>query len=547
MPGQFTQVQQAISDALQQGAKMGMKPEQVVSQVRQSAAKAGWPSAVLEKELQGFGLGTAPVAPSVHPDTGDTLGGESGLSGILGLLKQGYDAATTHSPSEWGGDLMNTLKGAGQGIAQNAKTELGRSADAAKDLAPMTALQHLFGAVLPQSSHFQDNVVSGNAGGAAGDLLGLFGPEAAGKALDLTRKGATAAGENIYRGPLPFDKTKMSQGDIRSAVKTGIEGELPAEKLFSKPSERTTDVIGSVGAPGTILDDMDKIILPHTTGAAGMREVNPQTVLNPLVSEIRSVLKGPTKTSASMAAKMLDEDEPFLRELSPALGWVMDQGVPSTEKLDIIEKWMKDPRLLKTTAIARKGESLFNPLESHLTMERAQSASRGINSTLDPKAFNDKMTGILPGQTQAQQLLRKGLKDGMNEIAPGIGDVNSRMRDVINLRNAFDDIAKQNPKDVVQTLHHMIGVAEYGLGGAGIGSVISGHVGGLPLSVGASLGIALKKALDSPRFATNLGIALGGKFPKLLDAIAPFTHSTAAHLPGPAGRILGSSNPPLQQ
>jgi len=285
-----------------------------------------------------------------------------------------------------------------------------------------------------------------------------------------------------------------------------------------------------VGTPGTILGDLEAQTKPYTTGIAGAQLVDPSKALGPYISRLQSVLKAPTAGAERYVGNMLREAEPALREMSPVMNHVFDpqNNFSPTAKVNMIESWMNN---------ASRQQAQYAPTTNNLTVARAHAAKRAMYDLISDSAYKDVSGSVLPGDVSANQTLARGFKDAVNDVHPEMSDINNHMHNIITLKSAMNQAAKVNPKSFDQLMKSALGSMELAGGGA-LASSLIGYHGALPLSTGAAAGMALSKVLQSPRMATQLGILMGDTFPRLTDALQPFTRGPAAQAVLPAARSL---------
>jgi len=514
----------------------GYHPEDVAAGLR----GAGWPEDLVMK--------------AVRPPP-DSFGEESGLPGLSklpGIFGDAYNhlqdvvagSANPRGRSLWDGLLhpmlaAQTADTASQVAQGNAAMKRGDISNALGDYAEGVPF------VGHPVTHLVGNLHEGNWGGAAGDALALAGPDLFRGIIGKAGKLSGSAAERIYRRVLPFDVFQYSRPDIEDAVRTGIKEGLPADKLFSPESKSSAARIGSIDDPATLLGKDEAALRPWVTGANGARELNPAHVLGPFVDHLKSFLRAPTETGQNMVTTMLREAAPALREISPALKWVIDDsGAPAAQQVAWIEKWMNNPNGVHTNLPVPLGQSGTNPLASSMTVARAHEASRAINKVISESNYRDVNGNVIPGVAQANLSLRQGLKEGINSIHPDVARINNHMHDLITLKNTMDSVGKAAPRDAEHMMKAILGATAMIGGGAEIAGLL-GHFGAIPMSVGATAGLALNRVLESPRAATLLGITMG-KAPAAADAVAQFSRGVPNVLPATRS-LSGDPNNPLQK
>lgn len=439
--------------------------------------------------------------PQIAPPA-DTFSGESGLSGLSALFQR-----VASDPSNPAAGLIKAIPDVFRGMLGESKSELGKVIPAASDPND-SSFQHLIGAIPGVGhglSHLGTNITGGNYPAAAGDLLSLFGPELAGGALGKMGNASRDAGFEMFNRGLKFDPVQNSVQDIRGAVNEGIASKLPAPKLTRTAVMDSLSRIGDVSKPGTMLGDLESQLTPYVTGQNGAMPLDASKVMGPYVEKLQSILQSPTAGAPKMAATMINEIRPAIKEMDPGLaGTLFDPdalgpGRPFSpaQQTNLLSRWAKN----NTT----------------LNVARGHQASRAINSLISDSAYKDVSGSVMPGETSANLLLRKGLKDAVNDAHPEIADVNSRMHDLITLKTAMNQAAKSGGTAADQIIRSVMGAMEMA-GGAGV-AALAGHHGTIPLGVGGAGALVLGKLLGSPRTATQMGIGLGKSVPSLLDAL----------------------------
>lgn len=489
--------------------------------------------------------------------TTDTFAGESGLGGLGSLLSQAKTSLTQHPASQWGGDLLNTIKNmynaqvAETSQAQSdAKTDWGKGeyANAIGDFLSGTPL------VGHPIVHGVNNAANGNFGGAAGDLLGLLGPEIAEGAVSGLGSVSRNVGLKLFHKNLPFDSAN-SVRDIERATAEGVDQKLPAQGLFSQGKARTLDKIGRTDQPGTVMGNLEAQVQPLVTGAAGAQKVDVSTALAPFISKVKDKLEDPTATGQGMAAQMLRSAEPALRKINgPVMDYIFDpaQGFSDEQKVANIEKWARATGVGQPSQ-ATPGLTLFgqnasatspNILTHDLDVSSAHNAKRGMYNNLSDDTFRDASGAVPPGAKATSLSLSKGYKNAVNEAQPSLAPINEHMHNTIVLQDALNRAAKESPKAFQQLTDAAIGVST-----GSAATAATGHSSALELGLGSLVGMMATRALRDPVIASHLGIILGNKFPRVSQALEPFMQGggeageLARHTPPLLLRLLGSQPP----
>ncbi len=462
------------------------------------------------------------MAADAPPPQEDTFLGESGIGGIGNWISGAAESQHTFNPS----DAWNVLKGMYQGQAKETSGELSSAGEQLRQGNYSDAALHAIGAIPLLGHplvHSGKNIVEGNYPAAAGDLLALFGP----KLAESATRGAGALGESagtqLYRKALPFTKASSPE-DIEGAVREGVSRALPAQSIFAPPGKRTLDKIGSTYKPGTILGDLEGQAKPMVSGPFGQDPVKAPTAFGPFIDKVETYLNANSSSVRAAGVGMLKEAQPGLEKLNPRVASI----------------FADDPATGKPMFSPQQQLQLFKSYVAgdpqDLTVEMAHQGKRDAYDALSSSVYKDSGSATPPpaGGRDANMSLAVGYKNAVNEARPGMVPINEHMHNILTLKDAMNEAAKESPKAFELMTRLAIGA---GLGG---GASVAAHMG-REFTAGAGIAGAIAlHAMKDPRVASQIAIVMGNKFPRVAQALAPFAQPV-----GVAGSAVGQSLRPL--
>lgn len=508
-----------IDDQIKQAVAAGYSPDEVKAALLQAGAKPEW----AEKTV-------APHRPVQPKDPNDNFMNNSGLSGILGALggagqgiaqagRNAYQRLSTgelppapKSPetplgSAPGEDLFKGIIGGIQGEASQASQAFqamldhGVSGEQASNF-----LRHTIGmtpGVGPNLANLLRPTNQQNVGGAAGDLLSAFGPQALeASGLGPAFGGALRkVGRESYRSllPLPSGTPKFQTNAV---LDTAMKEKLPIGGASSEASAAKLGDIKPGGGytAGSYLDRIEKQITPYVTGSNGAIDISAKTVMGPFMKSLEQVMgaAGLSTSAGEKADTMLKEIAPMIKKNNPLIHDAMflpDKNgnfMPPQTKAKMLQLWIDSDPDVGTVADAHGNKKL-------------------LYSQIDPKTYkNNPSAAPAPGVAEAKEQLARGYKQGVNEIHPDVGALTAKQSAGIALRNALELEYEKNPTRFLNT------VAGMGAGAAGAGIAGAAASYGHPMAGGIGLaGILATDAITDPRIASRLALVFGKSSPEL--------------------------------
>lgn len=512
-----------IDDQIKQAVAAGYSADEVKAALLQAGAKPEW----AEKTIAPHRISKPPQGESR-----DTFMNNSGLSGLFGALgsagsgvvqgasnayqrltqgsMQGPTGPAPTQPVQLGAPGEDLFKGIVGGMqSESAKASQAFQAMLDKGFSGEEAsnfVRHTIGmapGVGPSIAHLLRPLNQQNVGGAAGDLVSAFGPQA----LEASGIGPALGGalqkvgRESYRSllPLPSGTPKFQTNAV---LDTAMQQKLPIGGASSESSAAKLGDIKPGGGytPGSYLDKLEQQIKPYVTGSNGALDVNAKTVMGPFMKSLDQVLgaAGLSASSAEKADTMLREIAPMIKKNNRAVHDAMfepnaqGQFMSPQTKAQMLKLWVDSDPDVGTVGAAHGDKKL-------------------LYSQIDPKIYkNNPSAAPAPGVAEAKEQLARGYKQGVTEIHPDVGTLTAQQSAGITLRNALELEYERNPTRFLNT------VAGMGAGAAGAGIAGAAASYGHPMAGGIGLaGILATDAVTDPRIASRLALAFGQSSPEL--------------------------------
>lgn len=230
--------------------------------------------------------------------------------------------------------------------------------------------------------------------------------DAGGAVTDFaTNKGAspeTAAalgyGTNVLTQTVP---AVLAGGPAKSAAPVLRAG---AEKLMRSALKPGSEAIASGDAARAVKTLLDEGVNVSTSGAAKMREL-----ISGLHNQVQARIADATEKGAAVPRSFLD------REIHEQLTKFKNQVDPSADIQKVMDTWKR----------------IRDALPERISVEAAQKLKQGTYKILSEKYA--KMGAVEnEASTQTQMAAARGLRKGIEEAAPGVGDLNARESALIN-------------------------------------------------------------------------------------------------------------------
>lgn len=497
--------------------------ERSMQEIRQGLVGAGYSPAGAEGIISKAAAGLNPQGS--RGGSSDTFLGETGLPQLAGIAKGLFSGATSGPASVVSG-LGHLLSGVMTGEPQRMAAHSQAAGDALMKGDLGGFLDHTAG-VLPGVGeslyHLATNVNGENYSAAAGDGLALFGPALAERALGAAGAGAKDFGNKLYYRNLPLDADR-SAGELRDAVKFGMDQKLPTDDLFSV--KQSANRIGSVRDPDSLMGKMETQANQYVTGTNGAAKIRMSTDLAPFISAVRERMGNPTAGGQKTVETMVSQIEPWVKGMSKGLKAAFEDptlNLTPEQKVGLIEKWASGNNFAMDVA-------------------GAHSQKRAIYKGLSDQVYKEGNGNVVPGEKEAQMALAEGHRNAINEVHPGMAPINHDMHSAILLQDALKEAAKKSPKDFDNMARNLLVGSQIAIaGGAGAGAYL-GH----PMAGASAVpGILALQAMKSPQLATRIAIASGNTFPGVTDAIRSYLNLPGVQTLPAAARSLG--NDPIQQ
>lgn len=284
----------------------------------------------------------------------------------------------------------------------------------------------------------------------------------------------------------------------------------------------TVGKLGQVAEVGKAISKTGKVFDPIARAATGVSTV--AAARTPVHSLIKSSLELPTKKGIyrtdTLAQAFFDKNLTVSRESLRAL----DNDIRKVQKsiADIIEEKTKEGARIRTTRIVQSLDDLIHNAGKHglekpdldvlgrmrdqfseqhgaiLTPKQIQDIKMGFNERFKPNT-EGRFEAV---RTQVRDKLRDATKTTLEEIHPGLKNLNADEGVMIELKNAIERrIVSLEKQPTIPVKGLVAGGIAGGVAGATTGSLAAG------LKFGAAA-IAAEKIMESPRVQIALAHAL---------------------------------------
>lgn len=440
-------------------------------------SKGGWSQDQVVKAM-------SPPSPAPPPER----------QGYLGQLKQAWESATSGQdpkalmrfpfeammggPTREGGlyDLLQGARNVGQDIGQGQYQKAAGDVVAGAGPAVIGGLEGgplgaIFGAFAgPQMQQGAQQLAQGNILSGLGNVGGAAFETEPGAIIKGAMSFTDPLAANLYKRAMRFPRS-MSLQEMQQATQLGLTGKgLGGVR-------KAIDTLGNVNDPESFLGDLEaqaqKII-----GAKATQPIHWHTVRQPLVDAIEGAKLDKTTRGKQYLEGLQEELDNFDRE-HPG---------------------------------------------GKVSLRDAQDEKRAIYRNLSPSVFSDAVQAPTPAQKEGARLLAKGYKGAIEDVAPEVGEVNSKMHNAILLQDRLIDIEKTHPGTLQKWMAPLVG-----FGGGALGASMGHPYAG---SLWAT-GLLAAQAISDPVMGANLARLMNG-----------LGYGSAAKLTGAAGRAaaLGAFN-----
>lgn len=374
--------------------------------------------------------------------------------------------------------IWDIASGAAKGAWSESHDEVEKAMDAYGKGDVMGGIGHTLGAVPligPPTAEAATAINKGQYGKAAADYLSLAGQFAGPEVMKAIGAPERAIGKVIYQGKEGgkglFDFGREVSLQDRPKI-TGMANDMGL-KLAGKEGMQAIDHLGDTTKPETFLGQQEAGVQANL-GAARGKNVNWDTVLSPINDEI-SAIDPRAPGAATRRQALIEARDDFKRQN----GW--------------------QPAKYNAKGMMTKPETPLDPL----TVEDAQKLKRTTYRLNSPALYSDTAP-LAPAEKAANVLHARGLKDSIEEQAPGVKPYNDKMHTAIQLQDHLIDVAKSYPGFF----------REWGkwIGGSALTAALGvplGEATGHPLASMPFIASALAtKAVSDPLVGSRLGLAL---------------------------------------
>jgi hypothetical protein len=370
-------------------------------------------------------------------------------------------------------------------------------------------------------------VVGGDPAGGLADFLSLAAAKEGPETIKKLQQSTTGKfGKILYKENLPVG----TSGDYIS----------PENQTGAREQGFNAGVIPRKGTASTVeAAKVQSLIDQHLAGvnpaiqSAGDPIAKSHQMLQPLldvVSKIRSAGRGtvPDNLPPGLENPLLNEAARFVRKHSNV---PMDPGDASATPPRLPET-SEDYLSRAATLDPGRPLSYWNKVKKSLGgLETSPNAQRSVGEVAEKGGYSSQ---------DVTDLLRKGITAHISSEVPATIEMNQRASQAIHLKNAIEEVGRQNPRTLSNILKNTLPIAATGaLTAAGVltNDRSLGIIGGLS-STAVSMNIA-RMAANDPALMSRIGLALSkaGTGP----ASKALGHSLKI---GALGGILPTSQPP---
>lgn len=407
--------------------------------------------------------------------------------------------------------IWDIASGMAKGAWSESHDEVEKAMDAYSKGNIASGIGHTLGAVPiigPPTAEAADAVNKGQYGKAGADYLSILGQMFGPEAVKAATKPERMAGKLIYQGKYGgkglFDFG--SDVSLQDRPKITQMAQDMGLKLGGKEGMQAIDHLGDTTKPETFLGQQEAGVQANL-GAARGKKVNWDTVLKPINDEINELdPRAPGATSRRQA--LIDARDQFKKQN----GW--------------------KPAQINAKGIMTKPETPMNPL----SVEDAQKLKRTTYRLNSPALYAD--TAPLPPAEKAANVLHaRGLKDAIEEQAPGVKPFNDKMHTAIQLQDHLIDVAKSYPGFFREWGKWIGGSALTAALGVPLGEATGHPLASMPF-IASALGA---KATMDPLVGSRLGLALQHAGTGPISLMLGLTPRAAR-----AGQILANQQKPQE-